>query len=123
MRLSGSGSWCVYIVTLLTCVEFSTRCAAQPCTSEIVRLQAQVDLAIEVHARAGPFGPEGRFATAHRQPTPKSLARAEKQLSGWKGGLQAIRALQDAREADRVGDSDRCKHALLVVRHAIQTNP
>jgi hypothetical protein len=110
-------------VTLLLSVGFSTPSSAGPCKSDIIRLQVQVDAAIEAHANTAPFGREGRIATYHLQPTPKSIARAEKQLSGWTGGLRSIRALQRARRADQTGDSDGCRHALLAARHALQATP
>jgi hypothetical protein len=123
VNLSDNGCCGAILITLLAGAGLPMPSVAGPCASEISRLQFEIDAAIEAHAKAGPFGPEERVATDHWQPTPKTLARAEKRLSGWKGGLRSIRALQDAREADRVGDRDRCKQALLAARRVLQADP
>jgi hypothetical protein len=105
---------------ILICAASFSPCRAGPCTREIDHLQARADAAIEAHARAGPFGSESIIATDSLQPTPESLARSERKLSGWTGGVRAVKALRRAREADRNGDLEACEHALRAARHALR---
>ena len=111
------------IVVFIACAMLPTPSRAGPCTAKITRLQARVDDAIDAHAAAGPSGREGLRATRSWQPTPKSIAHADERVSGWKGGLRAIRALQRAREADRSGDAETCQKELLAAKRALQSGP
>ncbi len=92
---------------------------AGPCTSEIERVQAQVDAVLEQRAGAGPSARESAGALLHRQPTPGSIARAEEMLGEGSGGVQAVAALARAREADRAGDRKHCEQALAEAPQAI----
>src|SRR4029077_20989077 len=76
------------VVVFIACAMLPTDSRAGLCTAKITRLQARVDDAIDAHAGAGSFGREGLRATRSWQPTPKSIAHADKRVSGWKGGLR-----------------------------------
>jgi hypothetical protein len=51
---------------------------AGPCSQEIDRLRAEIDAKLGALAAAGPTTQESTAATKHRQPTPRSIAAAEK---------------------------------------------
>ena len=123
MRSSFSGRVGISLVLVFIACAVPTLSRAGPCTAKITRLRARVDDAIDAHAGAGPFGREGLRATRSWQPTPKSIAHADKRVSGWKGGLRAIRALQRAREADRSGDAETCQKELLAAKRALKSGP
>jgi hypothetical protein len=94
-------------------------CIAGPCTSEIVRMQAQVDAKIEAIAKAGKATSESTTALLHHQPTPGSIANVEKKIGEGKGPERAIEALDKARAADRAGDAKACNEALFQARKAL----
>lgn len=89
---------------------------AGPCSSEIDRLQAEVDAKIETIAGAGTTAPESVDATLNRQPTPGSIATAEQKLGEGQGMADAVAALKRAREADNANDKAACDKALADVR-------
>lgn len=96
-------------------------CSAGPCSSEIAFIQARLDARLDATAATGPTAPESRNALRHRQPTPRSLAAAERglgELSAEKGKTIAG-AMTRARDADRAGDREACERALDEVRQAI----
>jgi hypothetical protein len=92
---------------------------AGPCTSQIARMQAQVDARIETLAQSTQAAPESTTALLHHQPTPGSIAHAEKKIGEGKGPERAIEALDEARAADRAGDVKACKKALSLARKAL----
>jgi len=92
---------------------------AGPCTSEIVRLQPEVDAKIEAIAATGPTAPESVEATRHDQPTPGSLAATEQKLGEGHGMVDAVAALKRAREADNANDKTACEQALAEVRRVL----
>lgn len=92
---------------------------AGPCTSEIARMQAEVDAKIEAIAAAGPTAKESVAATRHDQPTPGSLADAEQKLGEGSGMVDAVAALKRAREADNANDKSACDEALAEVRRLL----
>jgi len=96
-------------------------CSAGPCSSEIAEMQARLDARLAAVAAAGPSAPEGSSARLHHQPTPGSIAAAERalgRLSPDKGVI--IRgAMARAREADKAGDWEACMRALDEVRQTI----
>ena len=90
-----------------------------PCSAEIDRLQAAVDARIDAAAGSGRMARESAAATAHRQPTPGSIAQAEKSLGEGSGDEKALAALTRARQADTAGDANSCEQALAEVRTAL----
>lgn len=92
---------------------------AGPCTSEIVRLQAEVDAKIAAIAAAGPSAPESVDATLSHQPTPSSIAAAEEKVGAGPGMTEALAALNRAREADNANDKSACDEALAEVQRLL----
>jgi hypothetical protein len=86
-----------------------------------MRLQARLDAGLAGKAASGPTAPESAGALAHHQPTPGSIAAAERkpgEISPEKG--QIIReAMAKAREADQAGDKEACERALEEVERTI----
>ncbi|SRR6266545_1429354 len=91
------------------------------CSHDVDRMQARVDAKLEALAAAGPVARESAGALMHRQPTPGSIAAAEKNLGEISSPtVEAVRAaMARAREADRVGDEAACREALSDVQRAI----
>jgi hypothetical protein len=89
---------------------------AGPCTSEIDRLQAEVDAKIAAIAAAGPTAPESVDATLSHEPTPGSIAETEQKLGEGSGMTDAVAALKRAREADNANEKSACDEALADVR-------
>jgi hypothetical protein len=58
---------------------------AGPCSVQIDKEQAKIDAALDQQAEAGKTGVESAAATDSRQPTPASIAAAEKALG--RGGV------------------------------------
>ena len=92
---------------------------AGPCTTEIDRMQVEVDAIIEAIAAAGPAARESTAAMLHHQPTPGSIAAAEEQAGDGPKMEEALAALAKAREADGVNDKSACEQALADARRAI----
>ncbi len=89
-------------------------CSAGPCSFEIATMQKRLYARLEAKAAAGPSATESVEALRHHQPTPGSIADAERklgELSG-KNGPVIKEALARAREADRIGDGAACERAL-----------
>jgi 3-methyladenine DNA glycosylase/8-oxoguanine DNA glycosylase len=89
---------------------------AGPCSHAIVRAQIRVDAKIATAAALSRFAPQSRAARLHHQPTPATVAEAERQLNEGGGGAAALAALARAREADRDSDFPACRRALAEVR-------
>lgn len=112
---------CLAAVVVIMFVMSSIACSAGPCSSEIASMQARLDARLNAKAASGPMAPESQNALRHRQPTPQSLATAERglgELSAEKGKIIAG-AMARARDADRAGDLEACERALDEVRRAI----
>lgn len=92
---------------------------AGPCAPEIDRLQPGVDTLIAAAAAAGPAGRQSAAAMTHRQPTPSSIAAAEARLREGARAERAKAAMEQARNADRTGDTSACVRALADVRREI----
>jgi hypothetical protein len=92
---------------------------AGPCTTEIDRLQTEVDAKIDAIAGSGPAAAETRAARLHHQPTPASIAAAEQRLHESEGTKRALAALARARKADTAGRAGACAKALAQARAAI----
>src|SRR2546423_771797 len=100
--------------TLAALALSTTVSAAGTCAQEIDSMQARVDAKVEALARAGPPAPESSGALLHHQPTPGSIAEAEKRAGDRSASTAAVAnaAIARAREADSVGDKAACGRAL-----------
>jgi|SRR5271170_5294027 hypothetical protein len=78
---------------------------AGPCKADIDKEQAKIDAALDQQAKTGKTGVESTAATDSRQPTPASIAEAEKALGE---GVSIREALERARKADEQGDMSAC---------------
>jgi hypothetical protein len=92
------------------------RAAAGPCTAEIGREQAKIDAALDREAGHGTAGVEGTAATDNRQPTPASIAAAERALGEGVSIREALAALDRARRADGKDDASGCRLELVDAR-------
>jgi hypothetical protein len=94
---------------------------AGPCSGDIEKMQARIDIALQAKAAAGPTAKEGAFAGMSEQPTPRSMAAAEEKLGELSPQtINAVRqAMAKARAADSAGDSSACASALAEVQRAI----
>jgi hypothetical protein len=93
---------------------------AGPCSQEIARFRTEIDAKQRANAAAGPSAPESTAATAHRQPTQRSIGDALSRLGEVSPDkVQAVlAALERANEADRSGDQTACGEALADARRA-----
>lgn len=96
---------------------------AGPCTAAIGKTQAQIDAKLNRKALAGPTGTESVDATLHHQPSPESIAAAEKALGEGASIRAAIAALKLARAADDKGDAAGCQAALANAQNALKRQP
>ncbi len=94
---------------------------AGPCSHEIDRVQAETDARLDTKAAAGPSARESTAATAHRQPTPGSIAAAEVRLGEVSSQkVEAVlAAMARAREADHAGHQSACVQALADMQRAL----
>jgi hypothetical protein len=94
---------------------------AGPCAQDIDRAWAQVDAKIHARIAAGRSLPQSTIGLLHHQPTPDSVATAEKTLDqGWVPMEAAAAALARAREADRTDDGSTCEQILAQAQRAIE---
>ena len=93
---------------------------AGPCTDDIDKMQARIDVKAHAMAAAGPTGRQGGTST-HVQPTPRSIGAAEEKLGALPAGtVAAVRqAMLRARAADSASDKNACGEALAEVQRAI----
>lgn len=96
-------------------------CSAGPCSSDIASVQARIDASLDARAATGPMARESLSALRHHQPTPNSVATAERQVGDVSGKKEKIvaGAMVRARNADRADDWEACERALDEVRRAI----
>jgi hypothetical protein len=107
------------VMSVAVLILSSSAAYAGPCSRAIDRMQARVDAMIEAKAAAGPAGRESRGAMLHREPTPASIAAAEKKLGDGTRVERALAAIAHARAADRTGNKRACERALADARRAI----
>src|ERR1700754_3451657 len=74
------------------------------CSADLRRTTKAVDRALDRYAATAPFAPESKSATLNHQPTPSTIARAERRFDNWPNGSEAVAAVQRAREANKAGD-------------------
>jgi hypothetical protein len=96
-------------------------CAAGPCAPEIAAMEARLDANVAAIARSGPTAPESAGALEHHQPTPGSIAAAERKLGEIPPEANQIitEAMAKAQEADQAGDKAACEQALEEVDRTI----
>ena len=107
---------CVTLLAASTSVSY-----AGPCSQEITRVQAEINVKLNTRAKAGPTASESPAAKMHRQPTPSSVAGAEVKL-GYTSPEQvkAVEtAMAQARKADVAGDRSACERALAAAQRAL----
>jgi hypothetical protein len=93
------------------------------CSAELHRTSDAVNQALDQHAASTPFAPESTAAKMHRQPTPATVARAERRFDDWPNGSEAVKALRRARQANNAGDMQGCLDALHDARAAVGIFP
>jgi hypothetical protein len=95
--------------------------SAGPCSQQIQSERESAEQRLERVAGAGKTGVESKSATMHRQPTPRSIAKAEEQL----GELSAANAdafreaIGRAEKADQNNDPVACQQALSDAQRAL----
>ncbi len=87
---------------------------AGPCTQQIYDFDVVLNKKLDAAAAAGKTGAQSMAATAHRQPTLKSVEEAEVRLGDISpANAQAFTdAMVEARKADAAGDRAGCEKAL-----------
>jgi hypothetical protein len=93
------------------------------CAADLRRTSRAVDRALEREASSASYAPESRAAKLGRQPTPSSIARAERRFDDWSNGSEAVAAVKRARQASEAGDTQGCLDALRDARRAIGAAP
>ena len=96
-------------------------CRAGPCAKDIVSMQARVDAHLGQAAAAGPSAKQSVQAQMHRQPTPNSMANAERKLGDLSPStiIKVNAAMDRAQKADGAGDESGCRQALAEVARII----
>jgi hypothetical protein len=97
--------------------------AKTACSADLRRTRIAVNKALDQHASTSQYAPESTFATMNRQPTPATIARAERRYDNWPNGSQAVAALARARQANQAGDVQGCLDAAREARIAIGASP
>jgi hypothetical protein len=89
-------------------------CHAGPCSADIDATQRRIDAKLEAAAARGRTAAESTAATAHRQPTPDSIAAAEARLGDVSD--QFVHVVEEdmarARHDDADGNEAGCTEAL-----------
>jgi hypothetical protein len=114
---------CQLLVLGATALALSTHPSrAGPCAQDIDRAWLKVDATIQARIAAGRSAPQSMIALLHHQPTPSSVAAAEKTLGqGWTPMEVAVAALARAREADQADDRSACEQTLAQVQRTIES--
>jgi hypothetical protein len=94
---------------------------AGPCAKDIVSMQARVDAHLGKAAAAGPSAKQSVGAQIHRQPTPSSIANAERELGDLSAEtiVKVNAAMDRAQKADIAGNEKDCRQALEEVGRAL----
>ncbi|HEY0144798.1 MAG TPA: hypothetical protein VGB93_01305 [Methylovirgula sp.] len=106
---------CIFIFLML----FASATRASSCGAQTDKVQARVDARLDAVAGTDPGARESRAALLHHEPTPASIAAAERGLKGQHGVERALAALKRARKAEARGDIKGCEAALVEARAAI----
>jgi hypothetical protein len=110
-------------LSIATFVASTMVCAAGPCAPEIAAMEARLNANVAAIARSGPSAPESAGALEHHQPTPGSIAAAERKLGEIPPEANEIitaKAMAKAQEADAAGDKAACEQALEEVERTIR---
>jgi hypothetical protein len=96
-------------------------CPAGPCAPEIAAMEARLNANVAAIARSGPTAPESAGARLHHQPTPSSIAAAERELGEIppEANQTITEAMAKAQKADQAGDKAACEQALEEVERTI----
>jgi hypothetical protein len=96
-------------------------CLAGPCSKDIAGMQARIDARLNALAAAGPSAKQSVEAQTHRQPTPRSMASAERELGELSPNtiVKVNEAMERAQKADAAGDDTGCRRALDEVARII----
>jgi hypothetical protein len=105
--------------SLLGLILFVSPAQASSCGGAIDKVQLEVDARIDAIAKTDPGARESRAALLHHEPTPASMAAAERGLRGDASVKRALAALKRARMAQAQGDTKTCEAALAEARAAI----
>lgn len=92
---------------------------AGPCTADVDHLQGEIDARLDAVAGMGRSGQESIDARLHHEPTPESIARAERELAEGLRAREAAAELDRARTADADNDALGCERALEQVRRSL----
>ena len=105
-----------------TALALSTQATrAGPCAQDIDQAWLQVGAKIQARTAAGRSAPQSIIGLLHHQPTPSTIAAAEKTLGeGWSPLEAAVSALTRAHEADRADDRGACEQALAQMQRAFE---
>jgi hypothetical protein len=106
------------ILSVLALPLFATLAKAGPCTQQIYEFDLALNKKLDAAAAAGRSGTETTAATAHRQPTLRSVEQAEAQLGDISpANEQAFsKAMEEARKADDANNLAGCEKALREAR-------
>jgi hypothetical protein len=93
-----------------------------PLCPEIAAMEARLNANLAAIARSGPTAPESAGALEHHQPTPGSIAAAERKLGEIPPEANQVitEAMAKAQEADQAGDKAACEQALEEVERTIR---
>jgi hypothetical protein len=96
-------------------------CRAGPCSKDIESMQSKIDARLNAVAAAGPDAKQSVQAQMHRQPTPGSIANAERELGELSPStiVKVNAAMNRAQKADSAGDESGCRQALAEVARVI----
>ncbi len=110
-----------FVVSALGLCLLTLPCQAGPCTKDIESMQARIGAHLGKTAAAGPSAKQSVQAQMHRQPTPGSMASAERQLGELSPStiVKVNAAMDRAQKADDAGDVAGCNQALAEVEQAI----
>jgi hypothetical protein len=86
---------------------------AGPCSKDIERMDDRINAWLDKVAAKEPEKRESLGAQEHRQPTPRSIARAEGVPPATIAGVRD--AMDRAHQADRTGDTAACEKALAEI--------
>jgi hypothetical protein len=100
-------------------------CLAGPCTKDIESMRIRIEDRLNATAAAGPTAKQSTGAQMHRQPTPGSIANAERKLGELSPGtiVTVKEAMDRAQKADAAGDDSGCRKILEQIARSIGREP
>jgi hypothetical protein len=108
-------------LTILALPLIASPADAGPCTRQIYDFDIALSKRLEAAAAAGKTGAQTSAATAHRQPTFKSIEEAEVRLGDISraNALAFTGAMDEARKADAARDLTACERALNAAKRML----